>query len=54
VRDYLIGKGVTPRTAVARAEVADAPLLVTKRGALLFGRRPNPLTPQQTKRRHLT
>jgi SAM-dependent methyltransferase len=39
VRDYLVGKGVEPRSAAARAEVADVPLCVTKRGALLFGRR---------------
>jgi ubiquinone/menaquinone biosynthesis C-methylase UbiE len=38
VRDYLIGKGVEARSATARAEVTDTPLLVTKRGALLFGR----------------
>jgi SAM-dependent methyltransferase len=38
VRDYLVGKGVAPRGAAARAEVADVPLSVTKRGALLFGR----------------
>jgi hypothetical protein len=38
VRDYLVGKGVEPRRA-ANAELADAPLLVTKRGALAFGRR---------------
>jgi hypothetical protein len=39
VRDYLVGKGVEPPTAAARAEVADVPLSVTKRGALVFGRR---------------
>jgi len=39
VRDYLVGKGVEPRRAAANAELADAPLLVTKRGALAFGRR---------------
>jgi SAM-dependent methyltransferase len=39
VRDYLVGKDVEPRSAAARAELADAPLLVTKRGALVFGRR---------------
>ena len=39
VRDYLVGKGVEPRSAAARAEVADVPLPVTKRGALVFGRR---------------
>ena len=37
VRDYLVGKGVEPRSAEARAEVADVPLSVTKRGALVFG-----------------
>ena len=39
VRDYLVGKGVELRIAAARAEVADVPLSVTKRGALVFGRR---------------
>jgi SAM-dependent methyltransferase len=39
VRDYLIGKGVEPPSAAARAEVVEAPLFVTKRGALVFGRR---------------
>ena len=39
VRDYLVGKGVAPRSAAARAEVTDVPLSVTKRGALVFGRR---------------
>jgi SAM-dependent methyltransferase len=39
VRDYLVGKGVEPPSAAARAEAADVPLLVTKRGALVFGRK---------------
>ena len=38
VRDYLVGKGVEPGSAAARAEVADVPQSVTKRGALAFGR----------------
>ena len=38
-RDYLVGKGVEPPSATARAEAADVPLSVTKRGALVFGRR---------------
>ncbi len=38
MRDYLVGKGVEPRSATARAEVADVPLSVTKRRALVFGR----------------
>ena len=40
VRDYLIGKGVEPRRATAAAADARVPLAVTKRGALLFARRP--------------
>jgi hypothetical protein len=39
VRDYLVGKGVEPRSAAARAEAAEVPLSVTKRGALVLGRR---------------
>ena len=39
VRDYLIGKGCTPRQAQAAAEAADVPLQVTKRGALAFARK---------------
>jgi SAM-dependent methyltransferase len=39
VRDYLIGKGSDPATARAAAEIADVPLSVTKRGALVFGRK---------------
>ena len=39
VRGYLVGKGVAPRSAAGRAEVTDVPLSVTKRGALMFGRR---------------
>jgi hypothetical protein len=39
VRDDLVGKGVEPRSAAARAEAAEVPLSVTKRGALVFGRR---------------
>jgi SAM-dependent methyltransferase len=39
VRDYLIGKGTEPRRAASAAARTDAPLTVTKRGALVFGRR---------------
>jgi hypothetical protein len=39
VREYLVGKGVAPQRAAARADAADVPLSVTKRGALVFGRR---------------
>ncbi|MGI8593802.1 MAG: class I SAM-dependent methyltransferase [Solirubrobacteraceae bacterium] len=39
VRDYLVGKGVTPDRAALGAESVVAPLLVTKRGALLFARK---------------
>ena len=37
-RDYPV-KGVEPPSAAARADAADVPLSVTKRGALVFGRR---------------
>ena len=40
VRDYLIGKGVEPRRASAAAAEVGVPLEVTKRGALVFARRP--------------
>jgi SAM-dependent methyltransferase len=40
VRDYLIGKGVEPGRARAAAAGAEAPLSVTKRGALAFARKP--------------
>lgn len=40
VVDYLIGKGVAPDQAALGAEAVETPLPVTKRGALLFGRRP--------------
>jgi hypothetical protein len=40
VRDYLIGKGVPARVAAAKAATVAVPLLVTKRGALAFGRKP--------------
>jgi hypothetical protein len=40
VRDYLIGKGVEPERAWAAAAATDVPLEVTKRGALVFARRP--------------
>ena len=40
VRDYLIGKGVEPRRASAAAAQVGVPLEVTKRGALVFARRP--------------
>lgn len=39
VRDYLLGKGVTPDRAASGADSIEAPLLVTKRGALLFARK---------------
>ena len=39
VRDYLIGKGVEPGRAAEAAESVEVPLDVTKRGALVFGRR---------------
>jgi hypothetical protein len=40
VRDYLVGKGVVPERATSAAEAVDAPLSVTKRGALAFARKP--------------
>jgi SAM-dependent methyltransferase len=40
VRDYLVGKGVAPERAGAVAEGIELPLEVTKRGALVFARRP--------------
>jgi hypothetical protein len=40
VRDYLVGKGVAPDLASAAAEGIEVPLEVTKRGALVFARRP--------------
>jgi SAM-dependent methyltransferase len=39
VRDYMIGKGVRPQDAEARARTITVPLSVTKRGALAFGRK---------------
>jgi SAM-dependent methyltransferase len=39
VRDYLIGKGTEPERAGAAARETEAPLEVTKRGALVFARR---------------
>jgi hypothetical protein len=39
VRDYLLGKGVAPDRAALGAESVNPPLSVTKRGALLFGRK---------------
>ena len=39
VRDYLIGKGALPEDARAAAADVDVPLVVTKRGALVFGRK---------------
>jgi SAM-dependent methyltransferase len=39
VRDYLIGKGVEPGIAEAAAGSVAIPLSVTKRGALVFGRK---------------
>jgi SAM-dependent methyltransferase len=40
VCEYLIGKGCDPGVARAAADVADTPLSVTKRGALVFARKP--------------
>jgi SAM-dependent methyltransferase len=40
VRDYLIGKGVSPGRAHAAAKRTEVPLSVTKRGALAFARTP--------------
>jgi SAM-dependent methyltransferase len=39
VRDYLAGKGTDPERAQAAAAAAALPLVVTKRGALVFARR---------------
>jgi SAM-dependent methyltransferase len=39
VREYLIGKGTEPDRAAAAAGDVEVPLTVTKRGALVFGRR---------------
>jgi hypothetical protein len=39
VSDYLIGKGVARAEARRAAGLVETPLRVTKRGALLFGRR---------------
>jgi SAM-dependent methyltransferase len=39
VRDYLVGKGVARDAAAASAASVQVPLTVTKRGALVFGRR---------------
>ncbi len=39
VRDYLIGKGTEPDHAQAAADGVELPLKVTKRGALVFGRK---------------
>jgi SAM-dependent methyltransferase len=39
VRDYLVGKQVTPDRAQAAAKTRELPLRVTKRGALLFARK---------------
>jgi ubiquinone/menaquinone biosynthesis C-methylase UbiE len=39
VRDYLVGKGVAPDRAALGAESVDPPLSVTKRGAVVFGRK---------------
>jgi SAM-dependent methyltransferase len=43
VRDYLVGKGTDPAQAEAAAAAARPPLRVTKRGALIFGRKPAPV-----------
>jgi SAM-dependent methyltransferase len=40
VRDYLIGKGTSPRVAARAAEDVRVPVRVTKRGALAFARKP--------------
>jgi SAM-dependent methyltransferase len=40
VRDYLIGKGAEPARAAEGASSVEAPLTVTKRGALVFARKP--------------
>jgi SAM-dependent methyltransferase len=40
VRDYLVGKGVDAAEAEAAAAVTHLPLAVTKRGAVVFARRP--------------
>jgi hypothetical protein len=40
VRDYLVGKQVAPDRAQAVASATELPLWVTKRGALLFARKP--------------
>jgi SAM-dependent methyltransferase len=40
VRDYLVGKGVEPTRAAAGAGSVEVPLSVTKRGALVFARKP--------------
>jgi SAM-dependent methyltransferase len=39
VRDYLIGKGAEPERASGAAEASEVPLVVTKRGAVVFARR---------------
>jgi SAM-dependent methyltransferase len=39
VRDYLVGRQVDPAVAARHAEWVDTPLAVTKRGALVIGRR---------------
>jgi SAM-dependent methyltransferase len=41
VRDYLVGKQVAPDRAQGVASATEVPLSVTKRGALLFARKPN-------------
>jgi SAM-dependent methyltransferase len=41
VRDYLVGKQVAPVRAQAVAAATELPLSVTKRGALLFARKPS-------------
>jgi SAM-dependent methyltransferase len=40
LRDYLVGKGVEPDRAQAAAGSVEVPLRVTKRGALVYARRP--------------
>lgn len=38
IRDYLVGKGTEPVRADEAAREVNAPLTVTKRGALVWGR----------------
>jgi hypothetical protein len=38
-RDFLVGKRVPPETAANAAQIVQTPLTVTKRGALVYGRK---------------